>query len=194
MCGAESDVPERGRADCARRAGRGPRARAPGGDAGSERVRVAGSRDDPHGLRRAAGGPRRRAGTGSARLMDLLVVGDLNADLVLSGGEIEPTFGQREQLVEHAELVLGGSGGIMAAGAAKLGLEVAMVACVGRDALGSAMIDALDQAGVDTRAVIRTSEAATGVSVALARPGDRAILTAPGALSLLRAEDVPAGT
>jgi sugar/nucleoside kinase (ribokinase family) len=123
--------------------------------------------------------------------MDLLVVGDLNADLVLRGGEIEPAFGQREQFVDHAELVLGGSGGIFAAGAAKLGLEVAMAGCVGDDALGAAMIDALEVVGVDTSAVIRTPEAPTGLSVALARPGDRAILTAAGALARLRAEDVP---
>jgi ribokinase len=123
--------------------------------------------------------------------MDLLVVGDLNADLVLRGGDIDPTFGQREQFVDHAELVLGGSGGIMAAGAAKLGLDVAMVGCVGDDPLGTVMIEALAQRGVDTSAVIRTAVAATGVSVALARPGDRAILTAAGALAQLRAEDVP---
>jgi sugar/nucleoside kinase (ribokinase family) len=123
--------------------------------------------------------------------MDLLVVGDLNADLVLRGGDIEPVFGQREQLVEHAELVLGGSGGIMAAGAARLGLDTAIVACVGTDALGTVMIEALEQAGVDTRAVMRAPDAATGISVALARPGDRAILTAPGALARLRAADVP---
>jgi ribokinase len=122
--------------------------------------------------------------------MDLLVVGDLNADLVLRGGAIEPAFGQREQLVEEAELVLGGSAGIMAAGAAKLGLDTAIVACVGTDALGTVMIEALRPAGVDTSAVIRV-DAATGISVALARPGDRAILTAPGALARLRAEDVP---
>jgi ribokinase len=122
--------------------------------------------------------------------MDLLVVGDLNADLVLRGGEIEPAFGQREQLVDEAELVLGGSAGIMAAGAAKLGLDTAIVGCVGDDPLGTAMIGALRQAGVDTSAVIR-ADAATGISVALARPGDRAILTAPGALARLRAEDVP---
>ena len=123
--------------------------------------------------------------------MDLLVVGDLNADLVLRGGEIEPVFGQREQLVDAAELVLGGSGGIMAAGAAKLGLDVAIVACVGTDALGTVMIDALEQAGVDTSAVARTAHAATGISVALARPADRAILTAAGALARLRAQDIP---
>jgi ribokinase len=121
--------------------------------------------------------------------MDLLVVGDLNADLVLRGGEIVPTFGQREQLVDHAELVLGGSGAIVATGAAKLGLEVAMVACVGADALGAVMIEALEQAGVQTAGVMK-AQTPTGVSVALARPDDRAILTAPGALARLRAGDV----
>src|SRR3954467_7677951 len=98
--------------------------------------------------------------------MDLLVVGDLNADIVLRGGDVVPRFGQREQLVDDAELVLGGSGAIMAHGAAKLGLEVAMVACVGDDALGTAMIDALERGGVETSGVIRTADAATGVSVA----------------------------
>lgn len=123
--------------------------------------------------------------------MDLLVVGDLNADLVLRGGDVVPTFGQREQLVDHATLVLGGSGAIVAAGAAKLGLGVAMVACVGDDSLGSVMVETLAQAGVDTSAVIRDPDTPTGVSVGLVSEDDRAMLTATGALSRLRAADVP---
>ena len=123
--------------------------------------------------------------------MDLLVVGDANADLVLRGGDIVPAFGQREQLVDQAELVLGGSGGIFAAGAARLGLDVAMVACVGDDALGRFTLEALSAAGVDVSAVITDPGAVTGVSVALARADDRAVLTAVGALARLRAEDVP---
>ena len=120
--------------------------------------------------------------------LDLLVVGDVNADLVLRGGDLVPAFGQREQLVDEASLVLGGSGAIVAAGAARLGLRVAMAGCVGDDALGRAMLEALD--GVDVSAVRVVSEP-TGVSVGLARPGDRAVLTALGALAQFRAEDVP---
>jgi ribokinase len=123
--------------------------------------------------------------------MDLLVVGDANVDLVLRGGDIVPTFGQHEQLVDHAELVLGGSGGIFAAGAARLGLSVAMVACVGDDALGRVTLEALEAAGVDVSAVITDPDAPTGVSVALARADDRAVLTAAGALARLSADDVP---
>ena len=84
--------------------------------------------------------------------------------------------------------MLGGSGAIVAAGAARLGLRVAMAGCVGDDALGRAMLEALD--GVDVSAVRVVSEP-TGVSVGLARPGDRAVLTALGALAQFRAEDVP---
>jgi ribokinase len=120
--------------------------------------------------------------------LDLLVVGDVNADLVLRGGDLVPAFGQREQLVDHAQLVLGGSGGIVAAGAARLGLRVAIAGCVGDDALGRAMLAALD--GVDVSAV-RMGAEPTGVSVGLARPGDRAVLTALGALAEFRAEHVP---
>ena len=120
--------------------------------------------------------------------LDLLVVGDVNADLVLRGGDLVPAFGQREQLVDHAELVLGGSGAIVAAGAARLGLRVAMAGCVGDDALGRAMLAALE--GVDVSAV-RVGAEPTGVSVGLARPGDRAVLTALGALAEFRAEHVP---
>jgi ribokinase len=84
--------------------------------------------------------------------------------------------------------VLGGSGGIVAAGAARLGLRVAIAGCVGDDALGRAMLAALD--GVDVSAV-RMGAEPTGVSVGLARPGDRAVLTALGALAEFRAEHVP---
>jgi hypothetical protein len=50
------------------------------------------------------------------------------------------------------------------------------------------MLEAL--AGVDVSAVRRAAEP-TGVTVALARPGDRAILTALGALASFTADDVP---
>src|ERR671930_686311 len=78
---------------------------------------------------------------------DLLVVGDANPDLVLRGGDVVPTFGQREQIVDEAALVLGGSGSIMACGAARLGLSVGMVACVGDDALGRFTVESLAARG-----------------------------------------------
>ena len=86
--------------------------------------------------------------------------------------------------------MLGGSGAIVAAGAARLGLRVAMAGCVGDDVLGRAMLEAL--AGVDVSAVRRVAEPTGHHASALARPGDRAILTALGALASFTADDVPA--
>jgi sugar/nucleoside kinase (ribokinase family) len=63
-----------------------------------------------------------------------------------------------------------------------------MAGCVGDDVLGRAMLEAL--AGVDVSAV-RVVEEPTGISVGLARPGDRAVLTAQGALAVFSADDVP---
>ena len=122
--------------------------------------------------------------------MDLLVVGDANPDLIVRGGEIVPTFGQREQIVDEAALVLGGSGSIMACGAARLGLSVGIAACVGDDALGRFTVEALSDGGVDVGAV-QVLPGATGVTVALARADDRAILTARGALAALDPSSVP---
>ena len=66
---------------------------------------------------------------------DILVLGDANPDLVMSGETVEPAFGQAERLVDEGRLVIGGSGAIFACGAAKLGLRVAFAGVVGDDML-----------------------------------------------------------
>jgi sugar/nucleoside kinase (ribokinase family) len=55
------------------------------------------------------------------QFFDLLVLGDCNPDLILAADNLEPQFGQAERLVERAELTIGGSGSIVACGAARLG-------------------------------------------------------------------------
>jgi len=118
---------------------------------------------------------------------DLLVVGDCNPDLLLVGGDVVPEFGQREKLVESARLVVGGSAAIAACGAARLGLDTAFVGAVGDDLLGTFMLDALADRGVDVSGCMVDPAVPTGVTVAMVRGDDRAILTAPGAISALTA-------
>jgi len=120
--------------------------------------------------------------------LDLLVVGDCNPDLVLRGGEVEPAFGQVERLVDEAELTIGGSAAIMACGAARLGLETALVSIVGDDPLGRFMLDALAERDVDVSGVVVRAGARTGVTVVLVRGSDRAMLTAPGTITELTPE------
>jgi len=118
----------------------------------------------------------------------VLVAGDANLDLVLRG-DVVPRFGQAEQLLDSADLVLGSSAGICAAGLALLGIETALVARVGRDVFGDRTRELLAESGVDV-AALRTVDEPTGVSVILSAPEDRAILTLTGALAGITAAEV----
>jgi sugar/nucleoside kinase (ribokinase family) len=127
----------------------------------------------------------------AAHRFDLVVLGDCDPDLVLAGEDVEPAFGQVERLVDAAELTIGGSGGIVACGAARLGLRTAFAGVVGDDLFGRFMLDALARRGVDTHAI--DPNARTGLTVILSRPGDRAILTFPGTIASLRSDQVDEG-
>jgi sugar/nucleoside kinase (ribokinase family) len=121
-----------------------------------------------------------------------VVLGDCNPDVLVLGDDVTPAFGQQEKLVASMSLVIGGSAAITAVAAARLGLRVALVAAVGADPAGRFMLDQLASEGVDTSAVAVRADAPTGMTVALSRGGDRAILTALGAVASLTASDVPA--
>jgi sugar/nucleoside kinase (ribokinase family) len=118
---------------------------------------------------------------------DLLVLGDVNPDLVLSGGEVTPAFGQAERVVEGATLTIGGSGGILACGAARLGLRTAFCGVVGDDLFGRFMREELMAHGVDISGLVVDETRPTGVTVVLSAQDDRAMLTAPGSIGELRA-------
>ena len=123
---------------------------------------------------------------------DLLVVGDANPDVLVSGAPETPPAGQAETLVDGGTLALGGSAAIVAHGAARLGLSTALVAMVGRDPAGDFVLDTLSAAGVDISGCTRHESLPTALTVCLNRPdGDRAILTAPGCLPAFGPEHVP---
>lgn len=120
-------------------------------------------------------------------------MGDANPDVIVSGSPRHPEFGQREQLVPAAGLVLGGSGAITAYGAARLGLRTAFVGRMGDDPAGAFVLDALRAGGVDVSGCVVDPAVPTAMTVILVDGDDRAILTAPGCLDRLDAADVPAG-
>jgi sugar/nucleoside kinase (ribokinase family) len=122
---------------------------------------------------------------------DLLVLGELNADVVVSGGDVEPVFGQVERIAERATLTIGASGAILACGAARLGLRVGYIGVAGDDPVGRFMLGALTARGVDVDHCRVHPSRPTGLSVILSRPGDRAIITALGTTDALTAGDVP---
>lgn len=82
----------------------------------------------------------------------------------------------------------GGKGANQAVACARQGARVAMVGCVGADAFGQALRDALASDGVDTRQVSSVAPA-TGVAVVMVDDGgENRITLVPGANELLKAD------
>ena len=123
--------------------------------------------------------------------VDVLVVGDANPDL-LAIGDTVPRFGQAEQMLHSADLVLGGSAAIVASGLARLGIRTALVSVVGDDDFGHLVLGRLRERGVDVSRVSIHPQLPTGLSIVLSQPDDRAILTLPGTIPVLRGADVRA--
>lgn len=121
---------------------------------------------------------------------DILVAGEINPDLILSGNII-PEFGQVEKLVDAAALTIGSSSAIFACGAARLGLRVAFIGVCGDDVFGHFMLDEMSRRGVDVRHIVVRAGGQTGLSVILNNGDDRAILTHPGLIAELQASDLP---
>jgi sugar/nucleoside kinase (ribokinase family) len=120
---------------------------------------------------------------------DILVAGEINPDLVLSG-DVEPIFGQVEKLVDSAALTVGSSSAIFACGAARLGLKVAFIGVCGNDTFGHFMLAEMDARGVDISSVLIHPTGQTGLSLILNKDADRAILTHPGLIAALASTDV----
>lgn len=118
-----------------------------------------------------------------------LVVGDTNPDFILRG-DVKPRFGQAEQLLSSAELVLGGSASIVAAGLAKLDVATGLLATVGTDYFGTLTEQYLAECGIDTSQLLRETGGATGISVILSQPDDRSIFTFPGVIPTLSIDAV----
>ena len=131
----------------------------------------------------------------ATRDFDVVVVGELNADLILRG-DVVPAFGQVEKLVDDATLTLGSSSGIFASGAASLGLRVAFIGKVGDDEFGHFLKRALEAKGIDTGGLVMDPSLKTGLTVILSQgagPGaadNRALLTYLGSIAALRSADV----
>jgi len=119
----------------------------------------------------------------------LLVVGELNADLIMSGLPSLPVLG-RELLCRDFRTVLGGSSAICACWLAGLGADTTMWSKVGADGLGEFLIGELTRMGVHAEGIIRAPHIRTGATISLTYPNDRAMLTYLGAIADLSLDDL----
>ena len=82
-------------------------------------------------------------------LPPVLVIGELNVDIVLSGLASPPVLGN-EVLAQEMRMVLGSASAIFASGAARLGHPVGFVGKTGDDDFGRFCRNALLKAGIST--------------------------------------------
>lgn len=122
--------------------------------------------------------------------IEVCVVGEINPDLILYGipKDLKP---EHEALVESCRLTLGSSSAIFAHNLAALGARVGIVSKIGADAIGKMSLGWLTSGGVDISRVREAGEpSTTGLTVILAHPNYRHILTYPGTMFELRWEDL----
>ena len=120
---------------------------------------------------------------------DIVVVGSLNMDLVVKTRHI-PMPGETVR-GEDLQLIPGGKGANQAVAAARLGASVGMLGCVGGDAFGKRLLDNLTSQGIETTAIRRDLQAATGTaSIVVAGDGENSIVISPGANGRLTPADV----
>ncbi len=126
----------------------------------------------------------------ASRAYDVITFSDMCVDLIMTGDDVVPQFGQVEKLVDDYVVEMGGSCNIFACQAAKLGLRVGVLGRVGDDGFGRLIVERLAECGVDTRHVVVDPALKTGLGVALCHDDDRAILTYMGSICALDPDDV----
>lgn len=119
----------------------------------------------------------------------VLVIGELNVDIVLSGVSSPPVLGS-EVLADEMRMVLGSASAIFASGVARLGHAVGFVGKTGDDDFGRFCRDALREAGISTDNLL-LSERPTGATIVLSTRTDRALVTHLGAIADLGYDDLP---
>jgi len=119
----------------------------------------------------------------------IAVVGSSNMDLVVKSKRI-PAVGETI-LGGDFIMVPGGKGANQAVAAAKLGAEVYFIAKLGNDVFAEQSLDNFKKETVNTKHVIQTSEAPSGVALIMVDDeGNNLIVVAPGANQTLLPADV----
>ena len=119
---------------------------------------------------------------------DILVIGSLNADLVVRA----PRFPQPGETIsgEDLQTLPGGKGANQAVAAARLGTSVSMLGRVGKDNFGDYLLQNLQSNQVDTNHVQR-EDGSTGTAIIIVDSnGQNSIVLSPGANGKVSPTDV----
>ena len=120
---------------------------------------------------------------------DIVVVGELNVDLILTGLPSLPEIG-RCKLSKDMSFTLGSASAIFASNISRLGLDVGFVGKIGDDDFGEFVLTSLKKRDVDTSQIIRDKTAKTGICVSLSFPENYAMASYAGVRETLTLSDV----
>jgi ribokinase len=121
---------------------------------------------------------------------DVLVIGSLNADLVVRA----PHFPLPGETIsgDDLQIIPGGKGANQAVAAARQGTSVAMIGRVGKDSFGQFLVESLKSNNVDT-SHLRVDESATGTAIIVVDSnGQNSIVLSAGANGKVSALDINA--
>ncbi len=121
--------------------------------------------------------------------LDVVVVGELNADLILQDIPSFPEMG-KEKLAKNMTLTMGSASAILATNIARLGLKTGFVGKLGKDHFGDVVLETLKDRQVDTQGIQIDPEVNTGVTVVLSFPDDYAMVTHMGAMEHFSVDEV----
>lgn len=123
-------------------------------------------------------------------MSDILVIGSLNADLVVKS----PRFPQPGETIsgEDLQIIPGGKGANQAVAAARQGVSVAMVGRVGNDSFGPFLIDSLKSDQVDTNHVSKDDSATGTAIIVVDSNGQNSIVLSAGANGKVSPKDIDA--
>ncbi len=123
------------------------------------------------------------------REFDVLAIGELNVDMILTGMKNMPVVG-RELIAKDCSIVLGSSTAICACGVSRLGLKTGFIGIVGKDSFGEIVLQSLEQYGIDLKYVKSTEDVKTGITVSLSTENDRALVSYLGSIDYLTRKDI----
>jgi len=123
------------------------------------------------------------------KIIDVLVVGELNVDLILDKIEKFPEVG-KEVIAKNMTLTLGSSSAIFASNISSLGAKTAFLGKIGNDKFGEIVLESLQKSKVDTSLIKIDQQLGTGATIVLNVGEDRANTTYPGAMDFLTVDDI----
>ncbi|MFX0167825.1 MAG: carbohydrate kinase family protein [Candidatus Hodarchaeota archaeon] len=123
-------------------------------------------------------------------VVQILAIGDANAELVFSSLQTLPPFG-REVVVPQMALRAAGSATNFALCAAHLGVKTGFAGRLAVDEFGEVVLKALRTANVDTTCLRLVEDAETGMTISIVRnDGERALITFQGATAQLQFKEL----